>query len=71
MSNAERRLKNVELGIRGTYECHITTNKVSFLASRLLYLVSISALSSSKCPTSNNEERRDQTSIDFGQWTVS
>ena len=29
MSNAERRLKNVELGIRGTYECHITTNKVS------------------------------------------
>jgi hypothetical protein len=38
MSNAERRLKNVELRIRGTYECQIPTNKVSFLASRLLLL---------------------------------
>jgi len=28
MSNAERRLKNVELVIRGTYECHIPTNKI-------------------------------------------
>jgi len=40
MSNAERRLKNEEVEIRGTNESRISTNKVSFLASRLLPLVS-------------------------------
>jgi hypothetical protein len=47
MSNAERRLKNEEVEIRGTNESRISTNKVSFLASRLLPLVSwFSALAS-------------------------
>jgi len=36
MSNAERRLKNEEVEIRGTNESRISTNKVSFLASRIL-----------------------------------
>jgi hypothetical protein len=38
MSNAELRLKNEEVEIRRTNESCISTNKVSFLGSRLLLL---------------------------------
>ncbi len=33
MSNIERRVQNVEVGIRESLEFRITTNKVSFLVS--------------------------------------
>ena len=52
MSNAERRLKNVEVLIRGTNESRFSTNKVSFLGSCilllswLLYLASLLPLAS-------------------------
>jgi hypothetical protein len=39
-TNVECRLKNEEVEIRRTNESCISTNKVSFLASRLLPLVS-------------------------------
>jgi hypothetical protein len=41
MSNAERRVQNEEVGIREIQAIRITTNKVSFLVSRLLLLFNV------------------------------
>ena len=45
--NVECRLKNEEVGIRGIFESRISTNKVSFLVSRFLLLISPMTLETS------------------------